>query len=351
MIVIKYLIFKESGFKPASEVDPLWITQFEEYVKDTQPDLNINQISDKRMLAILVSEFVVVIKKHDKSEFKADSLYNGICAINRYFIEKFKEIGPFNLHDILHSRMQELEEIHNGAYQDTPIGLFRQIILWIGCCAAKRGGSYLDIMASHFEERQDGGFNLLTIHDKTHKGGYYHRNTSGSGHNTPSQIIPPDELGKLKKGNWYTPLHMGRYSLSKVLKTICELTRIYCIKWRIINLSLRKTTAQKLNDNNVDPQAIMNITLHRSMAGLNQGSQNETTSSFDGSNIQDSTEVNTDQNITSTETSKIPFNETTHIISSDNKSINKRSSEYQSGEYQSGEKRPSAWDFVKLLMN
>ncbi|CAG8809387.1 13964_t:CDS:1, partial [Racocetra fulgida] len=51
------------------------------------------------------------------------------------------------------------------------------------------------------------------------------------------------------------------------------------------------------------------------------------------------TEVNTDQNITSTETSKIPFNETTNIISSDNKSINKQSSEYQSGEYQSGEKR------------
>lgn len=50
-------------------------------------------------------------------------------------------------------------------------------------------------MASHFKERHDGGFNLLTIHDKTHKGVYYHRNTSGSGHNTPSQIIPPDELG------------------------------------------------------------------------------------------------------------------------------------------------------------
>ncbi|KAF0551117.1 zinc finger mym-type protein 2-like [Gigaspora margarita] len=157
----------ESGFKPASEVDP--VTQaindlkklssnldtirkssikpnnkkFDEYVKDTQPDLNINQISDKRMLAILVSEFVVT---------------------------------------------SQLD-------RDTPIGLFRQIFLWIGCCAAKRGGSYLDIMASHFEERQDGGFNLLTIHDKTHKGGYYHRNTSGSGHNTPSQIIPPDELG------------------------------------------------------------------------------------------------------------------------------------------------------------
>lgn len=68
----------------------------------------------------------MVIKKRDKSEFKADSLYNGICAINRYFIEKFKEIGPFNLYgdfefapfrDILHSRMRELEEIYNGTYQ------------------------------------------------------------------------------------------------------------------------------------------------------------------------------------------------------------------------------------------
>ncbi|CAG8572616.1 12032_t:CDS:2, partial [Gigaspora rosea] len=97
------------------------------------------------------------------------------------------EIGPFNLHgviefapfrDILHSRMRELEEIHNGTYQgadplndneieqifghhkldrDTPFGLLRRVFLWIGCCAAKRSG-------------------------------YYDSNTSGSGHNTPSQI-------------------------------------------------------------------------------------------------------------------------------------------------------------------
>lgn len=79
--------------------------------------------------------------------------------------------------------------------------------------------------------------------------------------------------------------------------------------------------------NNILPKQILPVN--------KEGFQNETTSSFDGSSIQDSisdTEVNIDQNITFTKTSKIPFNETTNIISSDNKSINKRSSEYQSGE-------------------
>ncbi|CAG8830186.1 43475_t:CDS:2, partial [Gigaspora margarita] len=166
-------------------------------------------------------------------------------------------------------------------------------------------------MASHFEEYQDGGFNLLTIHDKPHKGVYYHRNTSGSGHNTPSQIIPPDELGvigactDIKKYLSLQPANAELY-FYKLIKT-----RKSC-----------KTTA---NDNNVDPQAIMNITLHHSMAGL-IAIENK---------MKKTTEVNIDQKITFTE---IPFNETTNIISSDNKSINKRSSEYQYGEYQSGKK-------------
>ncbi|CAG8439566.1 10903_t:CDS:2, partial [Scutellospora calospora] len=279
--------------------------------KNTQPDLNIDQINNKHILAVLLSEFVIAIKKYDKNEFKADSLYNDVCAINRYFIERFKEIGPFNLH--------ELEEIPNGTSQgadplsdyemkqifehhelnrDTPIRLFHKVFLWIGCCTAKQSGFYLDIMTSHFKECSDGGFDLLMIYDKTYKDRYYHRNTSGSRHNTPSQIIPLDKLGVIgactdikkylslrpanaepnlflqinrdSEGNWYTYLHMGHDSLFKVLKTICELTRIDCTNRHIVNHFLRKTTTQKLNDHNVDPQAIMNIILHRSIAGLNR---------------------------------------------------------------------------------
>ncbi|CAG8471092.1 3745_t:CDS:2, partial [Scutellospora calospora] len=327
-----YLIFKKSRFKPASEIDLVTqaITDLKESSsniettsrssikpnnkkfdlsrfkyqrpsndtlnhykqtaipkntqKNIQSDLNIDQINDKHILAVLLSEFVIAIKKRDKNEFKADSLYNGVCAINRYFIERFKEIGLFNLYgnfefasfrDILYSRLRELEEIPNRTSQgadplsnyeikqifkhyelnkDTPIGLFRRVFLWIGCCTAKWSRSYLDIIASHFKERFDGGFDFLMIYDKTHKGGYYYRNTSGFGYNTPSQIIPSDELGVI-----------GAF-----LKTICELTRIDCTNQCIVNYFLRKTTTQKLNNHNVDPQAIMNITLHYTIAGLNR---------------------------------------------------------------------------------
>ncbi|CAB4475686.1 unnamed protein product [Rhizophagus irregularis] len=62
---------------------------------------------------------------------------------------------------------------------------------------------------------------------------------------------------------------MGRDKLSGMLKEICNITGIDCTNKRIVNHSLRKYTAQKLNDEGLDSQAIMNVTLHRSLAGLN----------------------------------------------------------------------------------
>ncbi|CAG8436207.1 11229_t:CDS:2, partial [Scutellospora calospora] len=86
----------------------------------------------------------------------------------------------------------------------------------------------------------------------------------------------------------------------------------------------------------------MNITLHHSMARLNRYKKQNEEQRIKVTNIAlpavnnvlpkqilaNEEEVNTDQN----KTSKIPFNETTNIISSDNTSIKKRSSELQLGE-------------------
>jgi hypothetical protein len=162
---------------------------------------------------MLLYEFIVVIKTRDKKDYKANSLYNGICGINRFYQELFKDKESFNIHndfefkavrDTLHTRMIELEEINNGQYNgadaltneemvkifdypnisnETPDGLLRRVFLWVGCCIAQRGGS------DHFKKRDDGGFDVITIHDKTHQGGYYHRTNS----NKPlMHIIPPD---------------------------------------------------------------------------------------------------------------------------------------------------------------
>jgi hypothetical protein len=63
--------------------------------------------------------------------------------------------------------------------------------------------------------------------------------------------------------------HIGRNKLSEMLKEICTITGIDCTNRQVVNHSLRKRTAHKLNDEGLDSQAIMNITLHRSLAGLN----------------------------------------------------------------------------------
>jgi hypothetical protein len=212
----------------------LWFSRFEVFVKYTQPNVDLLTLYDKKAIAMLLCEFIIVIKTKDKKEYKAKSLYNGICGINRFYQEMFKNKELFNIHedfefrivrDTLHTRMIELEEIDNGEYNgadpltdeemvkifehpdissDSPDGLLRRVFLWVGCCTARRGGSYHSIMVNHFKERNDGGYNVVTIHDKTHQGGYYHQTNSNK---QPTHIIPPDEPG----------IHGACYDIKKYL--------------------------------------------------------------------------------------------------------------------------------------
>ncbi|CAB4489259.1 unnamed protein product [Rhizophagus irregularis] len=277
----------------------LWFSRFDEFVKNTQPAIDLLTLYDKKVIALLLCEFIIVIKTRENKEYKANSLYNGICAINRFYQEIFKTNESFNIHedhefrsvrDTLHARMIELEEINNGDYNgadpltneemiqifehpdmsnNMPDGLLRRVFLWVECCTARRGGYYHNIMAKHFKERDDGGFNVITIHDKTHQGGYYHKTNSNQ---HPIHIIPPDEIGvhgtccNIKK---YLKLRPRNAEANFFLRINKDPKGIDCTNKRIVNHSLRKYTAQKLNDEKLDSQAIMNVTLHRSLAGLN----------------------------------------------------------------------------------
>ncbi|PKY18024.1 hypothetical protein RhiirB3_405019 [Rhizophagus irregularis] len=51
---------------------------------------------------------------------------------------------------------------------------------------------------------------------------------------------------------------MGQDKLTGMLKEICNITGIDYTNRRIVNHSLRKYTSQKLNDERLDSQAIMN---------------------------------------------------------------------------------------------
>ncbi|GBC24969.2 hypothetical protein GLOIN_2v1699990 [Rhizophagus irregularis DAOM 181602=DAOM 197198] len=128
---------------------------------------------------------------------------------------------------------------------------------------------------SRFEEfvkNTQPDIDLLTLYDKkliilkneiTHQGGYYHKTNSNQ---HPIHIIPPDEIGvhdpeEIENGNWYTTSHMGQDKLTGMLKEICNITGIDYTNRRIVNHSLRKYTSQKLNDEGLDSQAIMNVFL------------------------------------------------------------------------------------------
>ncbi|CAB4380395.1 unnamed protein product [Rhizophagus irregularis] len=292
---------KETFDRPCIET----LQKFESFVNDTQPNIDLMTLYDKKAIAMLLCEFIIVIQTKDKKEYKANSLYNGICAINRFYQEMFKDREPFNIHedfefrivrDTLHTRMIELEEINNGEYNgadpltdeemvkifehpdissNSPDGLLRRVFLWVGCCTARRGDHII--------------------------GGYYHQTNSNQ---QPVHIIPPDEpetygachdrapeyerflyselcLRKCQSvqqnfaqiqnvhSKQLNKIAKCRDKLSGMLKEICNITGIDCTNRRIVNHSLRKRTAQKLNDEGLDSQAIMNVTLHWSIAGLN----------------------------------------------------------------------------------
>nr|CAG8489698.1 14578_t:CDS:10 [Entrophospora candida] len=196
-----------------------WFSRFEEFIKDTQLTIDLMKIhDDKRVIASLLCQFIDVVRTRENKEYMANSLYNGICAINHYFQALLKYKTPFNIHedfefgavrDVLHSRMIELEELAGGNYNgadplsdeemvkifdhtmvssNSPEGLLRRVFLWIGCCTAQHGG-------------------------------YYHKNNSNK---HPTNIIPPDETGEIEinDGKWYLNKHLGRDSLNSMLKEI-----------------------------------------------------------------------------------------------------------------------------------
>ena len=74
----------------------LWFSRFKDFVSGTQPDIDLLTLYDKKAIAMLLCEFIVVIKTKDKKDYKANSLYNGICGINRFYQELFKDKEPFN---------------------------------------------------------------------------------------------------------------------------------------------------------------------------------------------------------------------------------------------------------------
>ncbi|CAB4383642.1 unnamed protein product [Rhizophagus irregularis] len=308
---------KETFDRPCIET----LQKFESFVNDTQPNIDLMTLYDKKAIAMLLCEFIIVIQIKDKKEYKANSLYNGICAINRFYQEMFKDREPFNIHedfefkivrDTLHTRMIELEEINNGEYNgadpltdeemvkifehpdissNSPDGLLRRVFLWVGCCTARRGDHII--------------------------GGYYHQTNSNQ---QPVHIIPPDEPGtygachdirkylslrpnnaeenfflRINKDieeNWYSTFHLGRDKLSGMLKEICNITGLNA--YRTQN-EKQKLDIAKLTLPGISKDISMQENLEKSAEDLNTEQRIENLSSQEETKTEPFTEI---QNIT-----------------------------------------------------
>ncbi|CAB5363650.1 unnamed protein product [Rhizophagus irregularis] len=165
----------------------LWFSRFEEFVKNTQPDIDLLTLYDKKEIFKTKELFNL----HEDYEFRA-------------------------VRDTLHARMIELEEINNGDYNGAdPLTNEEMIQIF---------------------------------------------NHSDMSNNMPDGLLRRI-LKEIENGNWYTTSHMGQDKLTGMLKEICNITGIDYTNRRIVNHSLRKYTSQKLNDERLDSQAIMNVFL------------------------------------------------------------------------------------------
>ncbi|CAG8780929.1 537_t:CDS:2, partial [Rhizophagus irregularis] len=84
---------------------------------------------------------------------------------------------------------------HSSMRGDNPEGLLRRGFFWIANLTAARGGSHINIMASDFQRRPDGGYNFIIIHEKNNQGGLNSRRKKGKTNQPRISIIPPDEFG------------------------------------------------------------------------------------------------------------------------------------------------------------
>ncbi|PKK57855.1 hypothetical protein RhiirC2_858042, partial [Rhizophagus irregularis] len=83
---------------------------------------------------------------------------------------------------------------HSSMRGDNPEGLLRRVFFWIANLTATRGGSHINIMASDFQRRPDGGYNFIIIHEKNNQGGLNSRRKKGKTNQPQISIIPPDEF-------------------------------------------------------------------------------------------------------------------------------------------------------------
>ncbi|CAG8507388.1 45835_t:CDS:2, partial [Gigaspora margarita] len=255
-----------------------WAKRFKEYVNHTHPEVNLETLQDKVTAASLLSEFIVQARIQNNTEYASDSLYVGVCAINRYFQTTFKH-EPINIHndfefkkfrEILDGRMKELEEssTYKGAdplTEEEMTFIFDHPQLSRGNpkdLLYRQGGAYHKLKLKDFTLREDGGYGLFTVHDKTHQGGYFNHRRAHEKAQDQSHIIPPhepNEIGPIAEMNLLYQngqlMQMRNFFfLSGFMKEICTLTGIDC----------------------VDVQAGMSITKHRTIEAYNMyRSQNE----------------------------------------------------------------------------
>ncbi|CAB5364598.1 unnamed protein product [Rhizophagus irregularis] len=179
----------------------MWIKRLKEFQNDIGYVENIEDIQSKSQLCNILIEFIIKMRPVNKQYYSSESIYNCVSALNRYF-QNHSAIAPLDLFsepvfkpllNVVHSKMRENEQLnsldikkgadpltedeqkqilcHSSMRGDNPEGLLRRVFFWIANLTAARGGSHINIMASDFQRRPDGGYNFIIIHEKNNQGG------------------------------------------------------------------------------------------------------------------------------------------------------------------------------------
>jgi len=178
----------------------MWLKRLKEFQNDIGYVENIEDIQSKSQLCNILIEFIIKMRPVNKQFYSSESIYNCVSALNRYF-QNHSAIAPLDLFsepvfkpllNVVHSKMRENEQLnsldikkgadpltedeqkqilcHSSMRGDNPEGLLRRVFFWIANLTAACGGSHINIMASDFQRRPDGGYNFIIIHEKNNQG-------------------------------------------------------------------------------------------------------------------------------------------------------------------------------------
>ncbi|CAG8597062.1 17383_t:CDS:2 [Racocetra persica] len=278
--------YKKAKNKNTELANKNWMRKFEEFHSNSGYLILLTVLNNKKQLEEQIVEFISIMKKKDRNEYKTNSVKQAVDAISRYLLYN-SPISSVNLHDqymfsdlydVLHNKMCDLQEHgfgevsgsialnsnqvqeilqHSMISHSSPLNLLYHVFFHLSIILAMRGGEHYELKVDQFKS-DDYGVGLQ----------------KGQAHVIS---ISQDNIGPCV---WYKKKHIGKNKLMKFMQEIGHITKIDILVELLSNYSECKTATQCLQDHEIPEQAIIELTdqqLHTSnmLINLTEGSFND----------------------------------------------------------------------------